>query len=190
MLAYRRPGLRDSIRHGETGWLIEEGGELGPAILSAIGRLESIDEAEAMGKRCRQWAGQFTWDEMADQVRALLRGPRPAAWQHAPNNRRTITDLATVVRIPAELLPDGQVPTFRITDKWVSTPGELVVLLRNTDTETARTALRRAGFPPAAIDDGRVNITVAQPIDLVSPAIAVSPALQVPHERPEDALAG
>ncbi len=189
VLAYRRPGLRDSIRHEETGWLIEEGGELTPAIESAIGQMAHAEEAEAMAKRCRQWAGQFTWDEMADQVRALLRA-EAGRLEHAPNNRRTITDLATVVRIPAELLPDGQVPTFRITDKCVSTPGELVVLLRNTDTESARTALRRAGFPPAAIDDERVTITVAQPVDLVSPAIAISPTLQVPHERPEDALAG
>ncbi len=189
VLAYRRPGLRDSIRDNETGWLIEEGRPLGEAMVDALRQMADEPSAVAMGKRTRQWAAQFTWDGMADQVRALLRAEAGRLAQ-SPNNRRTNTDLATVVRIPAELLPEGEVPTFRDTDKCVVSPGELVVLLRNTDTETARVALRRAGLSPSAIDDERVRITVAQPVDLVSPAIAAAPVLRVPHERPEDALAG
>ncbi len=102
---------------------------------------------------------------------------------HAPNNRRTITDLATVVRVPVDLLPNGEVPGFRGTDKRVLSPGELVVLLRNTDTETARVALRRAGFSPSAIDDGRVQFAVARPIDLVSPAIGTAPATTETDEQ-------
>jgi hypothetical protein len=72
----------------------------------------------------------------------------------------------------------------------VLSPGELVVLLRNTDTETARVALRRAGFSPAAVDDGRVQFAVARPIDLVSPAIGTAPATADTDEQHRDALAG
>ena len=145
--------------------------------------------AATMAKRTRLWASQFTWDEMADQTLSMLRaeGGRLA---HVPNNRRTITDLATVVRVPVDLLPNGEVPGFRCTDKRVVSPGELVVLLRNTDMETARVALRRAGFSPSAIDGGRVQFAVARPIDLVSPAIGTTPATTHTDEQPRDALAG
>ena len=189
VLAYRRPGMRDSIRDGETGWLIEEDQDLGKEIAWALRQMSDEAAAAAMAKRTRQWASQFTWDDMADQVVSMLRaeGGRLA---HAPNNRRTITDLATVVRVPVDLLPNGDVPGFRSTDKRVLSPGELVVLLRNTDMETARVALRRAGFSPSAIDDGRVQFAVARPIDLVSPAIGTTPAATEATEQQRDALAG
>jgi glycosyltransferase involved in cell wall biosynthesis len=189
VLAYRRPGLRDSIRHAETGWLIGEDRSLDEAMVDCLRAMGDEAAAVAMGKRTRQWAGQFTWDGMADQIRALLRAEAGRLAQ-SPNNRRTNTDLATVVRIPADLFPHGQPPAFRDTDKCVPSPGELVVLLRNTDTATARVALRRAGLAPSAVEDERVRISVAQPVDLVSPAIAGAPIIAIPHERPEDALAG
>ena len=189
VLAYRRPGMRDSIRDGETGWLIEEDQDLGKEIAWALHQMSDESAAVAMAKRTRQWASQFTWDEMVDQTLSLLRA-EAGRLTHAPNNRRTITDLATVVRVPVDLLPNGEVPGFRGTDKRVLSPGELVVLLRNTDTETARVALRRAGFPPSAIDDGRVQFAVARPIDLVSPAIGTAPATTETDEQQRDALAG
>ena len=189
VLAYRRPGLKDSIREGETGWLIDEDVELGTAMAAGLHEMSDETFATAMGTRARQWASQFTWDHMADQVLDLLRA-EAGRLEHSPNNRRTITDLATVVRLPVDLLNDGEVPTFRATDKCVLSPGELVVLLRNTDTETARVALRRAGFPLSAINDERVRITVARPVDLVSPAVSATPVPVTVHERREDALAG
>jgi glycosyltransferase involved in cell wall biosynthesis len=189
VLAYRRPGMRDSIRDGETGWLIEEDQDLGEEIVQALHQMSDETAAAAMAKRTRQWASQFTWEDMADQVLSMLRA-EAGRLTHVPNNRRTITDLATVVRVPVDLLPYGEVPGFRSTDKRVLSPGELVVLLRNTDMETARVALRRAGFPTSAIDDGRVQFAVARPIDLVSPAIGTSPATTETDEQHRDALAG
>ena len=189
VLAYRRPGLRDSIRHEETGWLIEEERPLGGAVCEALHVLSDESAATSLAKTTRQWALQFTWDGMADQVRALLRA-EAGRLAHAPNNRRTITDLATVVRIPVELFPNGELPLFRETDRCVLVPNELVVLLRNTDTETARVALRRAGLSPSAIEDERVKVKVARPIDLVSPTTSGTPVVRVPHVREHDARAG
>ena len=102
----------------------------------------------------RQWASQFTWDKMADQVLALL-GAEAGRLAQSPNNRRTATDLSTVVRIPVDLIPDGEIPTFRETDLCNINDDDLVVLLRNTDTDTARHALRRAGFTTKRIVDER-----------------------------------
>ena len=189
VLAYRRPGLQDSIRDGETGWLIEEDQELGTEIVRVLHEVRVESAAAAMGKRARQWASQFTWDEMADQTLALLRA-EAGRLAHSPNNRRSFTDLATVVRIPVDLFPHEVAPTFRATDKCVMSGGDLVVLLRNTDTETARVALRRAGLSPSSIADERVKITVARPVDLVSPAISAEPVLRIADEGQEDALAG
>ena len=189
MLAYRRPGLQDSIRDGETGWLIEEDQELGTEIVRVLREMRVESAAAAMGKRARQWASQFTWEEMADQTLALL-GAEAGRLAHSPNNRRSFTDLATVVQIPVDLFPHGVAPTFRATDKRVMSGGDLVVLLRNTDTETARVALRRAGLSPSSIADERVKITVARPVDLVSPAISADPVLRIADEGQEDALAG
>jgi len=102
-----------------------------------------------------------------------------------------------VVRLPVELLPHGKVPSFRSTDKCVMSDGDFVVLLRNTDTETAKLALRRAGFLPEVIEDARVLVTVARHVDLVSPAIAsvqatvpVGQRNEVDGDSDSDALAG
>ena len=189
VLAYRRPGLQDSIRHEETGWLIEESQPLDSAIAEALCLLADEAAASELAKAARQWASQFTWESMADQVRALLRA-EAGRLSHAPNNRRTVTDLATVVRIPVDLLPNGEPPRFRETDRCILVVNELVVLLRNTDTETARVALRRAGVSAAAIDDERISISVARPIDLVAPATSGTPVIRVPDVREQDARAG
>ncbi len=44
--------------------------------------------------------------------------------------------------------------------------------------------------PTSSIADERVKITVARPVDLVSPAISAEPALRIADEGQEDALAG
>lgn len=177
VLAYRRPGLRDSIRDGATGWLIDDDQPLSAAIARALRQMGDKEAAAAMTMRSRQWASQFTWDKMADQILALLAAEK-GRLAHAPNNRRTMTDLSTVVRIPLDLFPGGVVPKFRDTDLCNLGDEGLVVLLRNTDTDTARCALRRAGVPAGATSDEQSDekweVSVARHIDLVSTTIPES----------------
>ena len=68
--------------------------------------------------------------------------------------------------------------------------GDLVVLLRNTDTKAAHLALRRSGLTSSVIENERVRIAVARPVDFVSPAVCASPALSAARPHHEDALAG
>lgn len=189
VLAYRRPGLRDSIRDGETGWLVDEDEGLSSSVAQALRSLIDEDDSEAMGTRAQQWASQFTWEGMADQFLALLRaeGGRLA---HSPNNRRVATDLATVVRVPVDELPEGFRPVFRYLDKCVTSQTDLVVLLRNTDTETAIAALRRAGLPAPLLGSARLSVSVATTVDLVSPAIVASAPLIPLDTQHRDVLAG
>jgi glycosyltransferase involved in cell wall biosynthesis len=175
VLAFRRPGLRDSIRDGETGWLIEDDENLTDAIARVLHVVSDEAVAEAMGNGARQWASQFTWGQMADQFLSLIRA-EAGRLAHSPDNRRLNTDLSTVARVPIDRLPAGLDPTFRDTDKFVFTDEHLVVLLRSTDTETALLALRRAGITSATLADSDIRLSVATTVDQVSPAISISRA--------------
>lgn len=54
-------GLRDSVLHAETGWLVEEGGDIGGAIHDALTLLTCPDAAAAVSDACRAWAARFDW---------------------------------------------------------------------------------------------------------------------------------
>lgn len=68
-VAFDVDGLRDAVRHGETGWLVPEGGSLAEGIASALGEL-----SEEQAKKCREWAGRFSWDASAARLAALMLG--------------------------------------------------------------------------------------------------------------------
>ena len=73
-LARDVPGLRDSIRSGETGWLVDTAGldEAGvvnglvAGIREASQDLEDDATREAFAARCRDWADRFSWKRMHD----------------------------------------------------------------------------------------------------------------------------
>ncbi len=167
VLAYRRPGLRDSIRHQDTGWLIDEGEPLSRALGEALRKLSDPAYAEKMGLRAQRWIARFTWEEMAKQVRDVLLAEE-GRLSHLPDDRRSHTDLSTVAVVPFALVPEGQTLHFRPTDRSLVSAEGLVVLLRGTDTDLARTALRRAGLSESAANHPSVRTLVARPSDLVS----------------------
>ncbi len=66
------PGLRDSVRDGETGLLVPHG-DVG-ALAEALARLvEERPAREAMGERARSWATEHEWDGVSLRWEALLR---------------------------------------------------------------------------------------------------------------------
>jgi hypothetical protein len=54
-------GLRDSVRNGETGWLIAGGETVEEAIDTALARLADPGAAAEMAKSCQEWAARFSW---------------------------------------------------------------------------------------------------------------------------------
>jgi len=73
------PGLRDSIRHGDSGWLVPDSDDLEEVGRRLTARLrEALAEAEAPVDRalrfeaCQAWAHQFDWSEMRRQALALV----------------------------------------------------------------------------------------------------------------------
>ena len=188
-LAYRCPGLRDSIRHGVTGWLIDEDEELEEAIAKALVTLSDEERAAEIAERARRWVSRFTWEESVSQLAAALESER-GRLQHDDDDRRVRTDLAMVVSIPNECRPPGWDPTFRVTDLTIETTHGLVVLLRGADSVTARVALLRAGLTRSVMDDPRVQISVARPTDLLSPELGVADLEPEPAESTTGVLTG
>ena len=78
VVASDAPGLRDSVRHGETGWLATVGDVA--AFRARIAELlRAGDAAEAMARRGAEWARRFDWDVAADELEAALARARGGA---------------------------------------------------------------------------------------------------------------
>lgn len=177
-IAFDVAGLRDSVRHGLTGWLVPEGGDLGNAILLALDALESPAERQRWAERPRRWAASFDWDHTAKLLESILQ--TEGSRLEREKDRRLRSDLAMVVRLPAELVPKGWTPGFRSTDRLVDDGSHLSVLLPGADSDTASAALRRAGIPGEVLTDARTVLRVARPSDHIVPAmstLATEPAL-------------
>jgi glycosyltransferase involved in cell wall biosynthesis len=78
VVASDAPGLRDSVRHGETGWLAPVGDV--PGFRARIAELlEAGEAAEAMSRRALDWSRHFDWDRAArDMEAAIERAQRSA----------------------------------------------------------------------------------------------------------------
>jgi glycosyltransferase involved in cell wall biosynthesis len=74
------PGLRDSVRHEHTGWLLPEPvtdlsatqARLLVGIEGALGALEDPEHRNEISEACRTWAAQFDWESMRAGAVALV----------------------------------------------------------------------------------------------------------------------
>jgi glycosyltransferase involved in cell wall biosynthesis len=71
VVASNSPGIRESVRHGETGYLVAHG-DVG-AMASAMSRL-AADAAlvESLGQQARRFAETFTWERAAEETERHL----------------------------------------------------------------------------------------------------------------------
>jgi glycosyltransferase involved in cell wall biosynthesis len=76
------PGLRDSIVDGDTGWLIDRGGDeelsgtLVEGMRTAIDLLSDPVEQTGYAERCRAWAARFSWERMHSEAVAATAAAR------------------------------------------------------------------------------------------------------------------
>jgi glycosyltransferase involved in cell wall biosynthesis len=71
VVASNSPGIRESVRHGETGFLTPHGDIAGMA--AAMDRLASSAElVEELGRQARRFAETFTWERAADETERHL----------------------------------------------------------------------------------------------------------------------
>jgi len=75
VVASDAPGLRDSVRNGETGWLVPIGDVEG--FRARIAQLLVADAAaEAMAQRALTWSRRFDWDRATDDLAASIERAR------------------------------------------------------------------------------------------------------------------
>ena len=73
VVASNSPGIRESVRHGETGFLVPHGDTT--AMAAAIDRLASSPSlVEELGRNARWFAESFTWDRAATETERHLTG--------------------------------------------------------------------------------------------------------------------
>jgi glycosyltransferase involved in cell wall biosynthesis len=78
VVASDAPGLRDSVRDGDTGWLAPVGDVA--AFRTRIEELlEAGSEAQAMADRALAWSQRFDWEQAADDLEAAIERTRGGA---------------------------------------------------------------------------------------------------------------
>jgi glycosyltransferase involved in cell wall biosynthesis len=71
-VAYDVEGLRDSVRHGETGWLVREGQELADVVERAAAELADPVRRAEVAVACQAWAAQLSWERSTARMTALV----------------------------------------------------------------------------------------------------------------------
>ncbi len=107
------PGLRDSVRHGETGWHAPDGVPVADVLHRALADLADPVCAARTAEACRTWAAGFDWTDTGTRFAAVLErhvaGGTTGGWlpgmpeatvaEHVPGGPLLVEQCA-----PAELL--------------------------------------------------------------------------------------
>jgi glycosyltransferase involved in cell wall biosynthesis len=152
-VAYDVPGLRDSIRHGVTGWLVQPGQGLASALIKSLDELGNPVRQRIIGTEARAWAARFSWDSSAERLAGVLLAEIRHTELGCPSRRRAV-DLATVASWPPD--PGGDLvhllhKALRVTDVITSDDDGLKALLIGCDELGAAKALERVPVPPTTL---------------------------------------
>jgi len=161
------PGLRDAIRDGETGWLVDTFGSaersLAAGIVAALRQVADPDVADEWARRCADWASRFTWAATADHLLSALTAEKQRLSMHSRENRYG-TDDATLVVVPRDLAYRVRWDGLRVTDRVDFRDTDVTALLYGADEYDARRALHRLGVD---LSDSRVIVQPARNRDLL-----------------------
>ncbi|MGH7911885.1 MAG: glycosyltransferase family 4 protein, partial [Candidatus Dormibacteraceae bacterium] len=161
-LAFRVPGLVDSIVPGRNGWLVDREDGLPGALEAALGVLAQPAQQERLGASCCAWAHRFSWTRTVQRVAAVV---EEASIQrqdaHGISAFRRATDVATVIRLEVSDGLDSIRRRLVPCDLWSLDGSTLQVLLEGRDMEAAAAYLQDLGL------SGRAQARVALAVDLL-----------------------
>ena len=145
-LALQVPGVRDSVVHGRTGWLVHEVRDFAVAATAALQELASDDRARKVTEACQAWADCFTWNRSAE----LLAGVVHSATDEAATLRSARSDMGVIAEF---VPPSGWAGTdaLRPTDQADVRDGRVRLLLTGCDEVDAATTLHRLGIDHAEV---------------------------------------
>jgi glycosyltransferase involved in cell wall biosynthesis len=145
-LALQVPGVRDSVVHGRTGWLVHEVHDFAVAATAALQELASDHRAREVTEACQAWADCFTWDRSAE----LLAGVVHSAADKATALRSARSDMGVIVEFVPPTDWSGM-DALRPTDQADVRDGRVRLLLTGCDEIDAVTALQRLGIDHADV---------------------------------------
>ncbi|MET9415370.1 glycosyltransferase [Streptomyces klenkii] len=181
-VAYDVPGLRDTIRHGLTGWLLGPDEDLAAGLAKALHTVEDSQEAARWESACREWANRFGWAATTGHLLAALTSEEGRLRAGSGSRRRSVSDACTVVTAPAELLHRADLGALRATDLVETAGPRPGLLLPGADERDAETVLSRIGLD---LGDSRVAIRLARHGDLLGwrahPPVRVPPREAARH---------
>jgi glycosyltransferase involved in cell wall biosynthesis len=166
-LARRVSGVRDTVRHGQTGWLVDGSSDgLAGAMTRALVTLADPAVAATVAERARAWAAQFTWERTADGVLQALDSERARLERHlrGSGDRRTGNDIVVVLSMASSSLAAGWESKRRAGDFWVDDGDMARALLAGADEGDVQAVLGRLGV---GRDDPSVSVLVARHADLL-----------------------
>ncbi|MEU7163979.1 glycosyltransferase family 4 protein [Streptomyces morookaense] len=164
-LAYDVPGLRDTVRHGVTGWLLGPEEDLAAGLAKALRTVGDPVTAAVWEEECRAWADRFGWAATAAHLLAAATAEEARLRPGASRDRRAVTDACAVVEAPAELLRQADLASLRVTDLVdTSGPRTGLLLLLGADERDAEAVLARIGVDPG---DERVSVRLARHSDIL-----------------------
>ncbi|KAK1177944.1 glycosyltransferase [Streptomyces sp. NBS 14/10] len=166
-LAYDVPGLRDTVRHDVTGWLLGPDDDLASGLAKALRTVEAPQDAARWEAECRAWATAFSWTATASHLLATLTaedGRLRRTGRGKTADRRTVTDACTLVSAPAESLEHADLAALRTTDLIDLTGPRPGILLLGADEQDAEAVLARIGVDTG---DERVSIRLARHHDIL-----------------------
>ncbi|MFD3532434.1 glycosyltransferase family 4 protein [Streptomyces sp. NPDC058664] len=152
-LAFDVPGLRDAIRPGVNGWLLDPEADLAAGIASALDTLSTPEARSLCAARCRTWAAAFSWDASAERLAQVVLEDLHRIHRHR-RSRRSSCDLSVMTRFTS---PDPDTTeravrnSLRQTDVWHRDGDAFHLLLHGCDEVRALSALRRLDVPEADI---------------------------------------
>jgi glycosyltransferase involved in cell wall biosynthesis len=144
-------GIRDFVRDGRTGDIVDTVDLLGATVLRQLTELADEDHASRMADRCREWANRFRWDRGAELLAGVVAHQIGAhsSRRHGVSQRRYArSDIATLVQFPVGTVPDPGA-LLRATDEVGVHDGVISMLLNGCDEFDALGVLDRLGVPDA-----------------------------------------
>ncbi|MET9541737.1 glycosyltransferase family 4 protein [Streptomyces sp. NPDC006553] len=152
-LAFDVPGLRDAIRPGVNGWLLDPDADLADGIASAFDALSTPEARARTAARCRDWAAAFSWDASAERLAEVVVEDLQRIRRHR-HSRRSVSDLSVITRFTS---PDPETTeravrrALRQTDAWQRNGDAFRLLLHGCDEVRALNALRRLDVAEADV---------------------------------------
>ena len=132
-------GLRDAVRHGETGWIAAHSDDLADTVVDALNQLTDEGDSALWSSRVRVWAASFSWDVTAAKLGNVLLAESDRLTR--AKQPRQGNDLALRVRITGGSLK--HISRGRRTDIWLENEGEIIGLLYGLDERDLRAVLDR-----------------------------------------------